>query len=357
MLSKKILIVTLLVAGLGAGTDPGIGFGQVSVMPLSVAPDPSQDDDLGPELSPDLTPIPVNAAPMPVDGADPFTAYGYNGYNPGSTNYAPGPIGSSGNVIWQPGVEAGWHWQMFPHGLMYPAYLASQRESRFAATFFSERKQGGLVDAAVGGRVGMFRFGTDDLLKPEGFQLDVEGAAFPRLTLNDTREFVSTDFRAGLPLTFRRGWLEMKLAYYHYCSHLGDTYIKNHGGEGHPYTRDAVVLGLGLRPREDFRLYAEADYAFYTFGNPMPWQFQFGLDWSTLQMTGLRGAPFFAINSMIRQDVNFAGNLTVQTGWQWRGQAGQSLRTGFHYFNGKSNQGQFYNRFEEQLGLGLWYDY
>jgi hypothetical protein len=355
MLWKRILIATLLVTGLGVGADPGIGFGQVAVMPLSVAPDPAQDDDLGPEAPPGLTPIAANAAPIAADSTDPFTAYGYN---PGSAAYGPGLFDGGGYALWQPGSETGWHWQGFPHGSMYPAYLASERESRFAANFFREEKQGWLVDATAGGRAGLFRYGTDDLLRPEGFQLDFEGAAFPRFTLDSAREFVSVDFRTGLPLTFRRGPVETKLAYYHYSSHLGDMFILNHPGVTRtPYTRDAVVLGLGFRPREDFRLYAEADYAFHTFGNADPWQFQFGVDWSTLQMTGLRGAPFFAVNSMIRQDVNFAGNLTVQTGWQWRGQAGQSLRTGFHYFNGKSNQGQFFNRFEEQIGLGIWYDH
>jgi hypothetical protein len=161
-----------------------------------------------------------------------------------------------------------------------------------------------------------------------------------------------------MPWTFRQGPVEGKLAYYHYCSHLGDMYIEaNPGVTRSPYTRDAVVVGLGLRPKEDLRLYAEADYAFYIFGNAKPWQFQFGIDWSTLQPTGLRGAPFFAINSMLRQDVGFGGNMTVQTGWQWRGHAGESLRTGFHYFNGKSNQGQFFNHFEHQVGVGLWYDF
>jgi hypothetical protein len=226
------------------------------------------------------------------------------------------------------------------------------------AEIFSERSQGPLVDVTLGGRVGVLRYGSDDLVKPEGCQLDFEAAAFPRLTLDSRREFESVDFRAGVPLTSRYGPVETKLAYYHYCSHLGDMFIEaNPGVVRTPYTRDAVVLGLALRPREDFRLYTEADYAFHTFGNPKPWQFQFGIDWSTLQPTGFRGAPFFAINGMIRQDVRYGGNLTVQTGWQWRGQAGQSLRTGFFYFNGKSNQGQFFDQFEQQIGGGMWYDF
>ena len=100
-----------------------------------------------------------------------------------------------------------------------------------------------------------------------------------------------------------------------------------------------------------------ADYAFHIYGNAKPWEFQFGIDWSTLQPTGWFGSPFFAINTMIRQDVDYSGNFTVQTGWQWRGQTGQLLRAGFFYFNGKSNQGQFFNNYEQQIGGGMWYDF
>ena len=350
MSRTSLLFATAIAGGALFGGEVAVAPAQITAMPLTTA-----DAQVS-----DYAPVDPGSAPaMSVLPAD-----GLSAAMPG-TIYAP-QIGARGNGYYTPGLYPGlqmlddssWNCILFPHGWMYPTYLASMRETRMGGQLFYERKQGWLADPTVGGRVGVLRYGTDDLVRPEGFQLDFEAAAFPRMTLDSRREFESTDFRAGVPLTSRLGAVETKLAYYHYCSHLGDMFVEaNPGVPRRPYTRDAVVLGLGLRPREDFRLYAEADYAFNTFGSPRPWQFQFGIDWSTLQPTGLRGAPFFAINGMIRQDVDYGGNLTVQTGWQWRGQAGQSLRTGFHYFNGKSNQGQFFDRFEEQIGLGMWYDF
>ena len=67
--------------------------------------------------------------------------------------------------------------------------------------------------------------------------------------------------------------------------------------------------------------------------------------------------PFFAINGHLRQVNDFGGNMTVQTGWQWRGCTGHSLRIGVQYFNGMSEEGQFYDKFEEQIGGGIWYDF
>jgi hypothetical protein len=249
-------------------------------------------------------------------------------------------------------------WQILPEGLMYPAYLAGARESRFASQWVYEKDKGWLWDVALGGRAGMLRFGTNDSWLPEGVQVDIEGAAFPRLNLEQCRRLDSVDFRFGIPLTARRGPWEGKLAYYHLSSHLGDEFFLDEPDRVPiNYIRDVLVLALALRPHTDLRLYAEAGWAFLTDGGSRPWEFQFGAEYSPVEPSGLLGAPFFAVNSRIREAVDFGGNLTVQAGVQWRGQTGQLFRTGFHYFNGKTHQYQFYREHEEQIGLGLWYDF
>ncbi len=250
-----------------------------------------------------------------------------------------------------------WDWQLLPSGLIYRSYLAGGRESRLAAQVRHERDAGWLFDATLGGRAGLLRYGSRDTLQPEGWQLDVEGAAFPRVTLWDERFLVSSDFRGGFPLTFRRGPVEAKLAFYHLSSHLGDQFMLITGRPAIDYSRDALVLGLGLRPVECVRLYAEADWAFHMTGFSDPWQFQFGAELSSPLPTGCGGGPFAAVNGVIRQDVDYGGNFTVQAGWQWRGTAGQLLRAGFHYSTGKSDQGQFFREHEELIGMGVWYDF
>ena len=252
-----------------------------------------------------------------------------------------------------------WSWQLLPEGLLFRSYLASGRESRLGSVWYYERERGWLWDTTLGGRVGILRFGSDDNLRPEGWQLDVEGAAFPRLDIEENRDLDSADFRFGVPLTYARGPWEAKLAYYHFSSHLGDEYIqRNPTAQRINYSRDAMVVALAYRLQDDLRLYAEAGYAFYNSGGSRPWEFQFGVDWSPLWATGFCGAPFLAVNGHLRQEVNFGGNLIAQAGWQWRGRYnGPLLRTGFQYFNGKSLQAQFFNEHEEQFGLGVWYDY
>jgi hypothetical protein len=104
-------------------------------------------------------------------------------------------------------------------------------------------------------------------------------------------------------------------------------------------------------------LYSEAGWAFHEDGGAKPWDIQFGAEFSSTEPSGPCGAPFLAINCHLHQETNFSGNLTVQSGWQWRGRSGRLVRIGMQYFNGLSDWAQFYNTFEEQIGLGAWYDY
>ena len=60
----------------------------------------------------------------------------------------------------------------------------------------------------------------------------------------------------------------------------------------------------------------------------------------------------------LREELNYSGNFVAQAGWSWRGPYSSHLvRAGLHYYNGLSNQFSFYQSFEQQFGIGFWYDY
>jgi hypothetical protein len=297
----------------------------LQAMPLSVASVP--DEPLLGQPYPALEPLAVEPA-VPID-----------------------PLGLSGGA---------WTWQVLPTGIIYQSYLAGPSEPRFGSQWFHDRGGDDFWDITLGGRAGLVRYGTADPMWPEGWQLDVEGAAFPRLTLDHDRDLVSSDFRAGFPLTYRQGVWETKFTYYHLSSHLGDENMLKHPEleqERINYSRDALAFGLALRPDRDWRLYAEAGWAFYEDGGSEPWEFQFGASYAPGYPTGFRGAPFAAVHGHLRQENDFGGNVTVQAGWAWRGQTSSLFRIGLHYLNGKSPQRQFFRESEQQIGLGMWYDY
>ena len=253
-----------------------------------------------------------------------------------------------------------WRWQFLPDGLMYPAYLAGGREPRFASLWIYRRGDGWLWDSALGGQVGLIRYGSEDGPWPEGWQIDFAGAAFTRQDMERDLDVREVDYRLAVPLTYRRGIFEFKFGYYHVCSHLADEYMILNPDSLNTrinYVRNGLMLGLALRPWRPLRLYTEIGYSVHTDGGAEPWEFQFGGEFVPAEPMSLRGSPFFAVDGHLRQEVDFSGNFTIQAGWAWRSRTGHLFRVGCHYFNGLSDQHQFFRQHEDQVGIGLWYDF
>ena len=254
------------------------------------------------------------------------------------------------------GDEGCWSWQILPNGLMYKSYLAGDREPRFGTQFVHERNQGWLWDSTLGGRVGLFRYGTDNDFWPQGWQLDIEGAAFPRLELDKTGTWFRS-ISARRPLTTRQGPWEMKFGYYHLLlsyrrrvsarqSRLSPDQLR---------ARDAD-LGWRCISIPSLRLYWETGWAFQVEGAPS----RGSSSSAPISARTSRPAPRRAVlrhqrppapGEQFQRQHDRADRLAV------RGRTGHLFRMGMQYFNGMSDQAQFYNTFEEQIGVGLWYDF
>jgi hypothetical protein len=254
----------------------------------------------------------------------------------------------------------GWSWQRLPSGLIYRSYLAGMHEPRIGLVTFYEAGDRAIWDATCGGRLGLLRFGDCDPLRPQGFEMDFYGAAIARLDVEEQQDLDSTDYIFGVPLTYGVGDWQFKFAYAHLSSHLGDELAIREPetlDERVNYVRDSLVLGASYYPHPVWRQYAEVGWAFHTGGGASPWEAQFGTELSLPGPTGPAGTPFLAMNTHLREEHDFGGDFTVQAGWLTRGEVGQTMRVGAHYFNGKSSQFQFFDKFEEQIGLGIWYDF
>ena len=294
----------------------------------------------GPQLPPPA--YPPTAYPSPAD----MPYVDLDTYFPDASS-APPPMASD---VWQ--------WQFLPEGIIYSSYLAGTKESRFAAHIINAKSAGWLFDAVLGTRVGLIRFGDHNSIRPEGWQLDAEGAAQLRLDIPEEVDVRSADFRAGVPLTYGLGRYRFKIGYYHLSSHLGDEFLlKNPGFPRLNFSRDVLLIGHMIYLTEQLRLYGEAGWAFKS-DVTQPWEFQFGLDYLPCGPTGIAGAPFAALNGHFREELNFGGAVTAQAGWAWRGMSDTKLfRVGLHYYNGESNQFSSFDQHEEQLGFGMWYDF
>ncbi|HWL11249.1 MAG TPA: DUF1207 domain-containing protein [Planctomicrobium sp.] len=254
-------------------------------------------------------------------------------------------------------ISPTWRWTLLPQGFLYRTYWASAAEPRLSTQYLKDVGGQRYLDSHIGGRIGLVRFG--ERYAEEGFQLDILGGAKLRQDAENNLDMTGTDYRYDIPLTYRRGPHAWKFGFYHVSSHAGDEYMVRHPTFNRiDYYRDSLYLGYSYNPSPELRIYGEADYAF-SRDFAEPWHFQFGFDYGPAHPTGIRGAPFFAINGHLREELDFGGNVNLQAGWAWRGEGlnAGTLRTGLFFYNGGSPQYTFYDNSEQQIGWGLWYDF
>ena len=101
-----------------------------------------------------------------------------------------------------------------------------------------------------------------------------------------------------------------------------------------------------------WRIYGEAGWAFNASGGADPWDGQFGTELSQPGPT-TGWTPFLAVNGRVRQENDFSGDMALQCGWLQRGILDQTLRFGAQYYNGKSNQFEFFT--QPRTAAGHWH--
>jgi len=315
--------------------------------------DPLPTDYSSPSLLETLEPAPPYPSQPYLQPAqrNPVLNYGASSVpiTPGFPNYD----------RWTQQVVSPSSWQILPDGLIFPSYLAGPKEARLGGVWNYDKNLGWIWDATAGGRLPVLRYGTKESVLPEGFQIDLEGAAMVRIDYEHELDLLASDFRVGVPITFGNKRTQYKFAYYHLSSHLGDEYmLRADARDRVNYVRDALVFAVSYRLQRDIRIYGEAAWAFFAGEKTEPWEFQFGAEYSPLYPANRHnGSPFFAINGHLLQELNFGGNLNVQLGWQWRGPSNRLFRAGIQYFCGASDQHSFQDLYESKIGLGLWADF
>jgi len=252
-------------------------------------------------------------------------------------------------------------WQVLPQGLMYKSYIAGEKEPRMQfAQLYDTRNNQRMWEAVLGGRVGLLRYGSFGSIKPQGFQLDVEGAVFARVLPDEYSDMLAgSDYRAGLLGTNRFHGTAVKYGYYHISSHIGDEFLlANPAFNRINYVRDSVIVGVTQDLKYSTQIYGEIAYALGVGGGAEPLEFQFGAQYLPVAKSSLRGAPYIAANFHTREEFGFQTGFNTVAGWGWQGlQTRHRLRIGLQYYNGPSLQYQFLNQVENLYGGGIYFDY
>jgi hypothetical protein len=251
------------------------------------------------------------------------------------------------------------YWQILPDGILYPSYIAGEKEPRMAFAVLNEKDRGAIFESTIGGRMGLLRYGTPGPINPQGWQWDLESAAMLRQDPEEELDVDAVDFRIGSVITWRRGATECKAGFYHLSSHVGDEFLeRNPGLQRLNYTRDAVLIGVRQWITPELALYGEVNYGVRNDGGSEPLELQFGAEYTSWAATDPCGAPFAAVNAHLREEFDFGGAFNVLAGWEWRGPtSNRRLRIGGQYYTGKEIQWSFFEEDIQLSGVGIWYEF
>lgn len=136
------------------------------------------------------------------------------------------------------------------------------------------------------------------------------------------------------------------------------TELENSTFERVNFVRESLILGVSRQATPELRYYGEIAWAVSVKGGAKPRQFQLGAEHAAIAERPAWGAPFSAVNIHLREEVDFAAVVTAMTDWQWTGpESGRAMRVSLQYYNGPSSQYEFFQRYDNQLGAGIWFDY
>lgn len=260
-----------------------------------------------------------------------------------------------------PGGEPAFCWQILPEGLLYRTYIAGEREPRMQlVSMYDTRSKRQVWDATLGGRVGLLKLSDPSDQNSDAFQLDLDGAVFARVLPEEVSAMLEgSDYRVGLYGTWKFDRISYRAGYYHISAHVGDEFlVANPLFTRINYVRDSLLAGVSYDLTDVNRVYTEVGYAAGVQGGAKPLELQMGAEYTPRAQTPAVGAPFAAVNGHLREDFDFKGGVNVVAGWGWQGpESKRRFRLGLNYYNGPSLQYEFFDRWENLIGAGIWMDY
>lgn len=142
-------------------------------------------------------------------------------------------------------------------GTPFRPLLADPKEPQFFAAYLWERSP------RLSPRLGSVGFGqTLGVVNGRTWQVAIAAAVFSQFNLaRPTADLMNTDYRVGLPVTYRHDGLTTRVQLYHQSSHLGDEYMVHANAQRVDLTFEAAEL-LVSQQLAAWRVYGGGEYVF-----------------------------------------------------------------------------------------------
>jgi len=252
--------------------------------------------------------------------------------------------------------------QSFPEGDVFRPLVADPIEPRF---FFSVVQMDvgdqNVTVAPVGAGVnfGLYRWPGERA--GDGWQLGIFGAVASQFNLDSSSDdLINTDFRVGIPLSYRRGAFSGRARVFHQSSHLGDEFLLE--GPDTPRVNLSVeIFDLVLAwEHAGWRPYAGFAYVFRRDPDDLKKTgFQLGVDYVGTKQILFGGRLVGGVDYRSLEETDWRGGLSAKVGLEY-GRPGPNRRgvtVLLEYFDGSAPFGQFYQDTVTYYGASLQFDF
>jgi hypothetical protein len=196
----------------------------------------------------------------------------------------------------------------------------------------------------------------------EGFgaqwQIGLQAGVFSIFNLNaSSTDLVNSDFFVALPLSVRTGPFSAQARVFHQSSHLGDEYLLRNPIDRINLSFEGADLLASWNFSDVLRVYGGGGGLFRTDPSDLePWFVQGGFELTSPHplFTELL-YPVAALDVQAAEGSDWDASYSARAGVEFRSAwlEGRRLQWLFEYFNGRSPNGQFFERHIEYFGTGL----
>lgn len=244
--------------------------------------------------------------------------------------------------------------EFFPpaHGLFQPLQ-ADRRELQFSLRLVVPVGHKNFGEAAAGDYFGLYRW---DLGGEKFMQVSVGAGAFGRFDMSSkTNDMQVADYYGNLPVDLRIGRWSSRLLVYHTSSHLGDDYLKVHGGEMVKHSWDNLRWIGSYEPTSSWRLYGGYTYIFRTLPKAKRHAVQGGFEWKPRWLAWTHAQGYWANDFQSWERVFWNPMFNSEAGVLFfnKPEDHRGLSLFVEYFSGTMPQGQFYKQKETHVGVGV----
>lgn len=231
---------------------------------------------------------------------------------------------------------------------------ADPRELQYSLRLTTPVSKRLLGEAAMGDYLGFYRWtlGGDRVL-----QLNAGGGAFGRFDISGTsNDMQVVDFYGNVPLDFRSGIWSSRFMLYHTSSHLGDDFLKTHGGVTDKHSWDNLRWLVSVEPQSSWRMYAGYTYVFRTLPTGIKRSaLQSGIEWQSAWHAHDHLQYYWASDIQWWQRSAWNPMLTSQLGITVaeNRQNPRAISIFLEFATGRQPQGQFYLKQETKWSLGV----